>query len=144
MEQLIKKTEKGHSNVMPKSWIDAIIDKSTGESLSSIIQKFNMYFLSFNYNTELTRCQVPKNLRRRGLWITYIKQDKKVYTEWYNSDNIEDDYWKNSSNWKSFAINAITEEDNVINIGNSNTKEVIIAGKKIMFNSDGTCTWESV
>ena len=51
MEQLIKKTEKGHSNVMPKSWIDAIIDKSTGESLSSIIQKFNMYFFFLQLNT---------------------------------------------------------------------------------------------
>lgn len=31
-EQLIKKTGEGYSNVMPKSWIEAITDKSTGES----------------------------------------------------------------------------------------------------------------
>ena len=32
-EQLIKKTGEGYSNVMHKSWIEAITDKSTGESL---------------------------------------------------------------------------------------------------------------
>lgn len=99
-EQLIKKTEEGHSNVMPKSWIEAITDKSTGESLTHILQGFNMYFLSYTGNTEQTRCQVPKILRKKGLWITYVKYDGNVYTEWYNSNNIDDKSWGNSSNWR--------------------------------------------
>ena len=143
-EQLIKKTEEGHSNVMPKSRIEAITDKSTGESLTHILQGFNMYFLSYTGNTEQTRCQVPKILRKKGLWVTYVKYDGNVYTEWYNSNDIDDKSWGNSSNWKSFAINAISEENNKITIGTKNTKEIIIAEKKIIFNSNGTCTWESV
>lgn len=99
-EQLIKKTGEGYSNVMPKSWIEAITDKSTGESLTHILQGFNMYFLSYTGNTEQTRCQVPKILRKKGLWITYVKYDSNVYTEWYNSNNIDDKSWGNSSNWR--------------------------------------------
>lgn len=99
-EQLIKKTEEGYSNVMPKSWIEAITDKSTGESLTHILQGFNMYFLSYTGSTEQTRCQVSKILRRKGLWITYVKYDGNVYTEWYNSNNIDDKSWGNSSNWR--------------------------------------------
>ena len=99
-EQLIKKTEEGHSNVMPKSWIEAITDKSTGESLTHILQGFNMYFLSYTGNTEQTRCQVPKILRKKGLWVTYVKYDGNVYTEWYNSNDIDDKSWGNSSNWR--------------------------------------------
>ena len=99
-EQLIKKTGEGYSNVMPKSWIEAITDKSTGESLTHILQGFNMYFLSYTGNTEQTRCQVPKILRKKGLWITYVKYDGNVYTEWYNSNDIDDKSWGNSSNWR--------------------------------------------
>lgn len=99
-EQLIKKTEEGYSNVMPKSWIEAITDKSTGESLTHILQGFNMYFLSYTGNTEQTRCQVSKILRKKGLWITYVKYDGNVYTEWYNSNDIDDKSWGNSSNWR--------------------------------------------
>lgn len=99
-EQLIKKTGEGYSNVMPKSWIEAITDKSTGESLTHILQGFNMYFLSYTGNTEQTRCQVPKILRKKGLWVTYVKYDGNVYTEWYNSNDIDDKSWGNSSNWR--------------------------------------------
>ena len=99
-EQLIKRTGEGYSNVMPKSWIEAITDKSTGESLTHILQGFNMYFLSYTGNTEQTRCQVPKILRKKGLWVTYVKYDGNVYTEWYNSNDIDDKSWGNSSNWR--------------------------------------------
>ena len=83
-------------------------------------------------------------LRKKRLLITYVKYNGNVYTEWYNSNDIDDKSWSNSSNWKSFAINAISEENNRIAIGTKNTEEIIIAGKKIIFNSNGTCTWESI
>lgn len=100
-QQLVKKGTNGkYSNVMPKSWTEAIKDKSTGINLEHIIQSFNMYFLSYNGNTSTTRCLVPPKFRRKGLWITYIKYDGNVYIEWYNSDKIDDESWGDSSNWR--------------------------------------------
>lgn len=75
---------------MPKSWIEAIKDKNTVQTLVEILQGFNMYFLSYTGNTEQTRCSVPMVLRKKGLWITYVKYDGNVYTEWYAAAGIDD------------------------------------------------------
>ena len=100
-QQLVKKGANGkQENVMPRSWIEAIKDKNTGQTLVEILQGFNMYFLSYNGNTEETRKQVPMILRKEGLWITYVKYDHTVITEWYNSDKIDDNSWADSSNWR--------------------------------------------
>lgn len=100
-QQLVKKGANGkHENVMPKSWIEAIKDKNTGKTLVEILQSFNMYFLSYDGNSTSTRCLVPTMLRKKGLWITYVKYDGNVYTEWYAADEIDDTSWGDSSNWR--------------------------------------------
>ena len=100
-QQLVKKGSDGrYSNVMPKSWIEAIKDKGTGQTLVEILQGFNMYFLPYNGNTSATRCLVPMILRKKGLWITYVKYDGNVYTEWYAASDIDDKSWGDSSNWR--------------------------------------------
>ena len=100
-QQLVKKGANGkHENVMPKSWIEAIKDKNTGQTLVEVLQGFNMYFLSYNGNTSATRNMIPSTLRRKGLWISYVKYDGNVYTEWYAADEIDDNSWGDSSNWR--------------------------------------------
>lgn len=100
-QQLVKKGTNGkHENVMPRSWIEAIKDKNTGQTLVEILQGFNMYFLPYNGNTSSTRCLVPTMLRKKGLWITYVKYDGNVYTEWYAADELDDKSWGDSSNWR--------------------------------------------
>lgn len=99
--QLVKKNPaEGYQNVFPKTWIDAIKDKESGVSLQEILQGFNMYFLSYNGSRALTRCKVPTVLRKEGLWITYVLYDHTVVTEWYNSDQIDDNSWSMDSNWR--------------------------------------------
>ena len=99
--QLVKKNPaEGYQNVFPKTFIDAIKDKESGVSLQEILQGFNMYFLSYNGSRALTRCKVPSILRKEGLWITYVLYDHTVVTEWYNSDQIDDNSWSMDSNWR--------------------------------------------
>lgn len=99
--QLVKKNPaEGYQNVFPKTFIDAIKDKESGVSLQEILQGFNMYFLSYNGSRALTRCKVPAILRKEGLWITYVLYDHTVVTEWYNSDQIDDNSWSMDSNWR--------------------------------------------
>ena len=100
-QQLIKKNQSGgYQDIYPKTFIDAIRDKESGMSLSDILDGFNMYFLPYVGSPESTRLLVPKLLRRQGLWITYVKYDKTVVTEWYAGEDISDKAWKNSSNWR--------------------------------------------
>lgn len=115
--QLVKKNSaEGYQNVFPKTWIDAIKDKESGVSLQEILQGFNMYFLSYNGSRALTRCKVPTILRKEGLWITYVLYDHTVVTEWYNSDQIDDNSWSMDSNWR-IASNALVGDISVSSDG---------------------------
>ncbi len=99
--QLVKRDySEGYRKVFPKTFIDAIKDRNSGMSLAEILQGFNMYFLSYNGNKALTRCSVPSYLRKEGLWITYVLYDHTVITEWYNSDNIDDEAFGSDDSWR--------------------------------------------
>lgn len=102
IQQLIKKNSHGgrYEDIFPKTFIDAVEDRESGNTLTEILSGFNMYFLSYNGSRELTRLQVPLSLRKTGLWITYVLYDKTVVTEWYAGEAIDDDSWKNLSNWR--------------------------------------------
>lgn len=101
IQQLIKQNDNdlGYNKIYPKSYTDAIIDKESGKTLSDILNSFNMYFLSYTGNTEYTRLQVPKVLRKKGLWITYVKYDNTIVTEWYRGNSVEDNIWSKDENW---------------------------------------------
>ena len=102
IQQLIKKNsqEGRYEDIFPKTFIDAVIDKESQESLTDILSGFNMYFLSYNRSKESTRLQVPMSIRKMGLWITYVLFDKTVVTEWYADELIDDTNWGIDSNWR--------------------------------------------
>lgn len=102
IQQLIKKnSQQGrYEDIFPKTFIDAVIDKESQESLTDILSGFNMYFLSYNGSKESTRLQVPMSIRKMGLWITYVLFDKTVVTEWYADELIDDTNWGIDSNWR--------------------------------------------
>ena len=102
IQQLIKKNsqEGRYEDIFPKTFIDAVEDRESGNNLTEILSGFNMYFLSYNGSRELTRLQVPLSLRKTGLWITYVLYDKTVVTEWYAGEAIDDNSWKSPDNWR--------------------------------------------
>lgn len=102
IQQLIKKNSQGgrYEDIFPKTFIDAVLDKESGVTLTDILAMFNMLFLSYNGSRSQTRLQVPSSLRREGLWITYVLYDKTVVTEWYNAEAIDDTTFGDSANWR--------------------------------------------
>lgn len=100
IQQLVKRVPQGITNVSPITSIRAVKSAETGYTLDDILTGFNMLFLSYNVSAELTRLQVPLSFRREGLWVTYVTYDRTVVTEWYNSNDIDDDTWKSDANWR--------------------------------------------
>jgi hypothetical protein len=98
-EQLVKKEGQGYNRVYPKTFIDAVVDRDSGQSLSDILSSFNCYFLSYAGDAGTTRLQVPTSLRKSGLWITYVPYNGTVTVEYYSSDSLDDDSWKSDGNW---------------------------------------------
>lgn len=102
IQQLIKKnSQQGrYEDIFPKTFIDAVLDKESGVTLTDILAMFNMLFLSYNGSKSQTRLQVPSSLRREGLWVTYVLYDKTVVTEWYSAEAIDDTTFGDSANWR--------------------------------------------
>lgn len=101
IQQLIKRDnqEGKYKDIFPQTYIEAISDRQTGVGLDEILNSFNMYFLNYLGDASVTRLQVIDKLRRQGLWITYVTFDNKVIIEWYNSTDLSNTAWANSSNW---------------------------------------------
>lgn len=51
---------------------------------------------------------------------------------------------KSAVNSMAIGANTTITKSNQVVIGNSQVEEVILGGRKIIFNADGTCTWEAV
>jgi hypothetical protein len=102
IQQLIKKNsqEGRYEDIFPKTFIDAVLDKESGVTLTDILAMFNMLFLSYNGSRSQTRLQVPSSLRREGLWVTYVLYDETVVTEWYGAEAIDDTTFGDSANWR--------------------------------------------
>lgn len=103
IQQLIKKNcpNGGFKEVHPRTWIEAIKDKLTDIGLDEILAAYNMLYLPYIGSREDTRLQVPKFLRRKGLWITYVDYDDKIRTEWYNSNHLGDEHWQSDIHWNT-------------------------------------------
>lgn len=102
IQQLIKKnSQQGrYEDIFPKTFLDAVIDKESGTTLTDILSSFNMYFLSYTGSRETTRLEVPMSLRKQGLWITYVLYDGNTITEWYGINAVDDVSWQDGNNWR--------------------------------------------
>lgn len=97
--QLIKTTGQGKENVFPRTRIQDLFDDTSGQKLIDILKSFNMMFVPYLGNKSYTRNQISPELRRQGLWLTYVI-DNTVYTEWYDEVAIDDTNWGSDSNWR--------------------------------------------
>lgn len=101
IQQLIKKNsqEGRYEDIFPKTFIDAIKDKETKESLGIILNRNNFLFLTYVGSESLTRLQVPMSYRRSGLWVAYQKFDKSLVVEFFKGDYIDNDHWGQDIYW---------------------------------------------
>lgn len=112
-EQLIKKNcnTGEYSNLYPITSLEAVIDLKTGKNIAKTIESYNHIFLPFTENSRaITRCQIPQELRRKGLWITYISCKDNVITEWYDGNTFDDTSWGNSNNWHEYLDDSYIKE----------------------------------
>ncbi|WP_294169987.1 hypothetical protein [uncultured Clostridium sp.] len=102
IQQLIKRENQtgNYEDIYPKTFLDAVVNRETGVSLDEILTGFNMYFLTYLGGSGVTRLQIPDELRRQGLFITYVLFYKTTVIEWYDSDDISDEAWQSDANWR--------------------------------------------
>lgn len=104
-QQLIQKdcTTGEYKNLYPITSLSAIKDLITGKTLDVILEQYNHIYLPFKDNSKtLTRNQVPSNMRRKGLWITYESCQGNIVTEYYNSSDYSNKAWGDNKNWVKY------------------------------------------
>lgn len=101
MSQLVEKdcNSSEYRNIFPITTLENIMSNS-GTNLKDILNQVNHIYLPFKNRTRRdTRLQVPNELRRRGLWITYISCKGNIVTEWYNAQPTDNESWVKNENW---------------------------------------------
>lgn len=113
MDQLIKKNNvNGYTNVYPFTYIENISDED-GNKLKDLLISYNHLFIDYQGSVEETRKFISSEYRRKGLYITYIK-DGNITTEFYKGpeeDISNDILFVEDINWEKipnidFVINS--------------------------------------
>lgn len=101
MSQLIEKdcNSSEYRNIFPITTLENVMSNN-GTNLKDILNQVNHIYLPFKNRTRRdTRLQVPNELRRRGLWVTYISCKGNIVTEWYNAQPTDNNNWVKNENW---------------------------------------------
>lgn len=86
--------------VFPITYTQAVYDGKTGASLESILAQYNNVFLQFMGTAEATRALLPKEMRRKGIQISYRNMEDEVIVEkCVNDSGTDDTHWGLSANW---------------------------------------------
>lgn len=85
--------------IFPVTYTHAVYDKN-GASLESMLAQFNNVFLQYQGTAKDTRLLLPKDMRRKGIQITYRNMDDEVVTEkCVNDSQSDNDHWGLDANW---------------------------------------------
>lgn len=103
VKQLYEKTENGYIPFNPKVDLNSILESITERSIAFIFHHYNHFNAEWTNTAELTRAQVPPQLRRNGLWLSYNKDLHTKVTERFIGTDLDaadqakwvkDEYWE--------------------------------------------------
>lgn len=90
-----------NKDVFPVALVQGVFDALSGMRLDDILSHYNYINLEYKGTDEATRLAIPIGHRRSGLIITYKDYDDNRRIEQYVSENINDNDWQNTANWKT-------------------------------------------
>lgn len=107
IHQLFKKLPHGEEihNIFPVTYTQSVYDGKTGANLEHILHQFNHIFLQFQGTPQATRNLLPKDMRRKGIMISYRDMDNNVVTETnINESESTSDNWGLDKYWAVYSI----------------------------------------
>lgn len=104
VKQLYEKVEGEYIPFNPQIDLNCLLESVTARSIAFIFHHYNFFSCDWTDTAELTRAQVPPQLRRSGLWITYKPDSQTRITERFKGSDldasvyekwVDDAYWEN-------------------------------------------------
>ncbi len=103
VKQLYELVDGEYVKFVPEIELKCILESLTERSIAYIFHHYNHFSADWANTQELTRAQVPPQIRRNNLWLSYnIKGKRKVTERFIGTDKdaliyerwIDSDYWE--------------------------------------------------
>lgn len=121
VKQLYEKVDGEYIPFNPQIDLNSILESVTERSIAFIFHHYNFFNCEWTDTAERTRSQVPPQLRRRGLWITYDKDLQTKVTERFKGSDYDasiPERWAADAYWEQldFEILLKAAEEAIKNI----------------------------
>ena len=121
VKQLYEKVDGEYIPFNPQIDLNSILESVTERSIAFIFHHYNFFNCEWTDTAERTRSQVPPQLRRRGLWITYDKDLHTKVTERFKGSDYDasiPERWAADAYWEQldFEILLKAAEEAIKNI----------------------------
>lgn len=123
--------------------LNELLCNATSIEIQRLIASSNHIGVYWNSSFKITVSKIPELVRRKGLWITYIAENKEIITrEYFGDDDVMDiDIWGDENNWRGVAASASldTPEATALSVdsGDEAAVELVTSGsennKKLSF-----------
>lgn len=81
-----------------------LITEENGTKVEYHFAENNHIFVEGKTTFRETMCQVYDEFRHKGLYVTFINENSKVVTMYYNYENTDDTNFGNINNWKQINV----------------------------------------
>lgn len=102
VKQLYEKVGDEYKEFYPEINLQSILESVTEKSVAFIFHHYNHFNASWTNTQELTRAQVPPQLRRNNLWLSYNNGSRKITERFIGKDIDASIYerWIDSKYWE--------------------------------------------
>ena len=97
--QLLKIKNKEKVKIFPKTHLGNVFEKETNIPLNELLNNVNSYYIKYSGDIQKDRLHIPIDLRRKGLFVTYVTFENELITEYYNYPLVSDNFWQDNNNW---------------------------------------------
>ena len=97
--QLLKIKNKEKVKIFPNTHLENVLEKETNIPLNELLNNVNSYYIKYSGDIQKDRLHIPIDLRRKGLFVTYVTFENELITEYYSYPLVSDKFWQDSNNW---------------------------------------------
>lgn len=98
-------------DIFPVTILQSVFDGITGTRLDHILSLCNHIYVPYAGTSEATRLQIGKDMRRKGLIITFRDLDNYSWTQRYKGeDSVSDSAWQDDSNWEAWDFDSLLND----------------------------------
>lgn len=100
-----------NKDIFPVTILQSVFDGITGTRLDHILSLYNHIYVPYAGTSEATRLKIGKDMRRKGLIITFRDLNNYSWTQRYKGeDSVSDEAWQADENWEAWDFDSLLKD----------------------------------